>query len=124
MLVAAGSWIHWRQEQNRAANLRNSPTAQVAGVPVTTSQDRATAGTDLGETITASNDSGDFTLLPGRMPSAIEDAMVVRVGMQRAALGALGLTVNEEHAADWIQVDLLIGDDGLPQAVRLPQTSD
>ena len=124
VLVAAGSWIHWRQEQNRAANLRNSPTAQVAGVPVTTSQDWATAGTDLGETITASNDSGDFTLLPGRMPSAIEDAMVVRVGMQRAALGALGLTVNEEHAADWIQVDLLIGDDGLPQAVRLPQTSD
>jgi hypothetical protein len=31
--------------------------------------------------------------------------------------------VNEEHAGDWIQVDLLVGDDGLPQAVRLPQTS-
>jgi hypothetical protein len=43
--------------------------------------------------------------------------------MQRAALQALGLTVNEEQAGDWIQVDLLVGDDGLPQAVRLPQTA-
>jgi hypothetical protein len=66
----------------------------------------------------------DFTLLPGSVPSATEDATVVRVEMQRAALGALGLPVNEERAGDWIQVDLLIGDDGLPQAVRLPQTTN
>jgi len=29
--------------------------------------------------------------------------------------------VNEERASEWIQVDLLVGTDGLPQAVRLPQ---
>jgi hypothetical protein len=80
--------------------------------------------TDIGETIVASNDSGDFTLLPGSVPSSMEGAMVVHVEMQRAALGALGLTVNEEHAADLIQVDLLVGDDGQPQAVRLPQSSN
>jgi len=45
----------------------------------------------------------------------------VRVRMQRGALGALGLPVNEERAGEWIQVDLLVGNDGLPQAVRLPQ---
>jgi len=78
---------------------------------------------ELGEVVVASN-SGDFTLLPGSMPSTLEDATVVHVQMQRAALGALGLTVNEEHAGDLIQVDLLVGDDGLPQAVRLPQSSD
>jgi hypothetical protein len=54
----------------------------------------------------------------------MENATVVHVEMQRAALGAFGLTVNEEHASDLIQVDLLVGDDGLPQAVRLPQTSN
>jgi hypothetical protein len=78
---------------------------------------------ESGELLLASNDSGDFALLPDSMPPAPEDATVVRVQMQRAALGALGLTVNEEHAGDWIQVDLLVGDDGLPQAVRLPQTA-
>jgi predicted anti-sigma-YlaC factor YlaD len=126
VLVAAGSWIHWRQEQNQAANLHNSHPAQVTGAQVATPEQpgTSTAGADLGETIVTSNDSSDFTLLPGSMPSATEDAMVVRVGMQRAALGGLGLTVNEEHAGDWIQVDLLIGDDGLPQAVRLPQTTN
>ena len=122
VLVVAGSWIHWRQEQNRAAKLHNSTAAQVAAS--TAQQPGAPAAdADFEETMAASNDSGDFTLLPGSLPSATEDATVVRVGMQRAALGALGLTVNEEHAGDWIQVDLLIGDDGLPQAVRLPQTT-
>jgi hypothetical protein len=88
-----------------------------------TSASPQSAGAQSGETLVASNDSGDFTLLPDSMPPAPEDATVVHVQMQRAALGALGLTVNEEHAGDWIQVDLLVGDDGLPQAVRLPQAN-
>jgi hypothetical protein len=33
----------------------------------------------------------------------------------------LGLPVNEEHADDWIQVDLLVASDGSPQAVRFPE---
>jgi hypothetical protein len=39
--------------------------------------------------------------------------------MQRGALSALGFSVNEDRAAEWIQVDLLVGNDGLPQGVRL-----
>jgi hypothetical protein len=49
------------------------------------------------------------------------DAAILRVRMQRGTLGALGFPVNEERVGEWIQVDLLVGDDGLPQAVRLPQ---
>jgi len=64
-------------------------------------------------------DSGKFTLLPGSLPSETEEAAIVRVRMQRGALGALGFPVNEERAGEWIQVDLLVGNDGLPQAVRL-----
>jgi hypothetical protein len=86
-------------------------------------QSSAAAELAPSEVLVASNDSGDFTLLPDSMPPALDDATVVRVQMQRAALGALGLTVNEEHAGDWIQVDLLVGEDGLPQAVRLPQAA-
>jgi len=44
--------------------------------------------------------------------------------MQRGALSDLGLTVDEEHASDVIQVDLLVGEDGLPQAVRLSQSAE
>ncbi len=78
------------------------------------------AGPELGEALVASNNPDDFALLPGSMPGLIGDGTVVHVQMQRSALGALGFTVNEEHAGDWIQVDLLVGDDGQPQAVRLP----
>jgi hypothetical protein len=94
-----------------------------AAITGNASQTSAAARSAPSEVLVASNDSGDFTLLPDSMPPALEDATVVRVQMQRAALGELGLTVNEEHAADWIQVDLLVGDDGLPQAVRLPQSA-
>jgi len=63
----------------------------------------------------------DFTFLPGALPADTDDAAIVRVRMQRSTLGALGLPVNEERAGEWIQVDLLVGNDGLPQAVRLLQ---
>jgi hypothetical protein len=63
--------------------------------------------------------SGKFTLLPGSLPFETDETAIVRVRMQRGALGTLGLPVNEERAYEWIQVDLLVGNDGLPQAVRL-----
>jgi len=69
----------------------------------------------------ADNEMNDFTLLPGALPADTDDAAIVRVRMQRSTLGALGLPVNEERAGEWIQVDLLLGNDGLPQAVRLLQ---
>jgi predicted anti-sigma-YlaC factor YlaD len=116
VLLVAFSWVRWRNERNQREVAHSStPAVQSTG---------ALDASELGETVVASNDSGDFTLLPGSMPSAIEDATVVHVQMQRAALGALGFAVNEEHAGDWIQVDLLVGDDGLPQAVRLPQSTN
>jgi hypothetical protein len=73
-------------------------------------------------TLVADNEGGEFTLLPGSLPQEIDDSSIVRVGMQRGALSALGLPVNEERLSDWIQVDLLVGQDGLPKAVRLPQS--
>jgi len=66
-------------------------------------------------------DAGRFTLLPGSLPAEGEEAAILRVRLQRGALGALGLPVNEERAGEWIQVELLVGNDGLPHAVRLPR---
>ncbi len=119
-LAFAVTGANWYRHRGLAvANIQSK--ARITG---NASQSSAAAARSApSEALVASNDSGDFTLLPDSMPPALEDATVVRVQMQRAALGALGLTVNEEHAADWIQVDLLVGDDGLPQAVRLPQSA-
>ena len=69
----------------------------------------------------ADNSAGEFTLLPGSLPQETDGAAIMRVRLQRGALGALGLPVNQELAGEWIQVDLLVGEDGRPQAVRLPQ---
>jgi len=125
-LFCAITWANWRPHSGRTiakspTNGLHTPAVQGNSGPL--SQGGTPVGSELGEIPVASNDSGDFTLLPDSMPPAPEGATVVRVQMQRAALGALGLTVNEEHAGDWIQVDLLVSDDGLPQAVRLPETT-
>jgi predicted anti-sigma-YlaC factor YlaD len=116
VIAIAVSWTNWRRESPLEGG---APVATTHGHPP--SPAHTAAGLEIGDTLVASSATGDFTLLPGSTPSPMEDATVVRVQMQRGALGALGLTVNEEHAADLIQVDLLVGDDGLPQAVRLPQ---
>ncbi len=81
-------------------------------------------GNELGETIIASNSGEHFTVLPGAMPAMSDDATVVRVEMPRSALSTLGLSINEEHAGDLIQVDMLVSGDGQPQAVRLASSSD
>ena len=123
VVVAAVSWTTWRPEKGlkawpggSAQGVGTSPAAALSVKP-------AESGLVIEDTLVASSVSGDFTLLPGSTPSPMEDATVIRVQMQRGALGALGFTVNEERASDVIQVDLLVGDDGLPQAVRLPETS-
>jgi hypothetical protein len=125
-LLFAITWANWRMQKdtNLATNHSSSirvPDIQKTAGQSTTPAEASTSGNN--NVLLASNSSDDFTFLPDSMPPAPEDATVVHVRMQRAALGALGLTVNEEHAGDWINVDLLVGDDGLPQAVRLPQTS-
>lgn len=126
VIVAGVSWTNWSHESVLSAFRRKTPSVQVAVVNANKPRpsEVSTGTLEIGETLVASSTSGDFTLLPGTTPSPMEDATVVRVQMQRDALGALGFTVNEEHAADLIQVDLLVGDDGLPQAVRLPESTE
>jgi hypothetical protein len=125
VVVAAVSWTTWRHERGLSAFGIDTRPPRVAPTNAneSSSSPAQADGLVVGDTLVASSTSGDFTLLPGSTPSPMEDATVVRVQMQRGALGALGFSVNEEHAADLIQVDLLVGDDGLPQAVRLPESA-
>jgi hypothetical protein len=61
----------------------------------------------------------DFVPLPDSLPLLpAEEASVVRVRMRRGSLNAFGLQINEERAADLIQVEFLVAEDGTPRAVR------
>jgi hypothetical protein len=131
LLVGAVSWWNWHvMRTGGAAEASIASTANSDVMPAVTTApgtnagiaDENSANDAAGNTtLVAENDAEDFTLLPGSMAQETGDTAVVRVRMQRGALGALGLPVNETRAGEWIQVDLFVGQDGQPQAVRLPQ---
>jgi hypothetical protein len=122
VLLAVGiSWTRWRaQHFAPAGNSATKSAAQTSNPPVAGETSAATMASESA-TLVADNEEDGFTALPGAISADNEDASIVRVRMQRSSLGAFGLAVNEERASDWIQVDLLVGDDGLPQAVRIPE---
>ena len=116
LVLVATSLLFWR---------RGGRTDVATQKPVTPAAIPSVAtGPELGGTLIAENDGDEFALIPGAIPGLLDDTTVVRVQMERGSLGALGLSVNEEHANDIVQVDLLLGADGQPQAYRLPQSSN
>ena len=137
VLIGAASWMNWRKSwHEETAKQPKAPQNSVAR-PVNNGGEegnnvnrmrepsappqQSAAKNESAETLVADNELSNFTLLPGVLPADADDTEIVHVRMQRGALGALGLPVNEERAGEWIQVDLLVGGDGWPQAVRLPQ---
>lgn len=71
---------------------------------------------------TAEDFDDDFVPVPyGESMSADDAGLVVRVSMTRGALGSLGYPVDEGQAGEVVQADVLVGEDGLPRAVRLVQ---
>jgi len=108
LIVAAVSWQSWRVDHRNPQSAKNIPA-----VPSAVSSESESFS------IVADEDTGAFTPLPGALPFASEEGSIYQVRLQRASLGALGLPVNEDGAADWINVDLLVADDGTPQGVRL-----
>ena len=43
---------------------------------------------------------------------------ILRVELPASAMGMVGLPVNEQHLADSVQADVLVGEEGLPRAIR------
>ena len=115
VLVGAVSWVKWRSNQQHVdARKQNAPALNLTSPDPRTTEDS--------QALMAGNELSDFTLLPGVLPAETDGSAILNVRIQRGTLGALGLPVNEDRAGEWIQVDLLVGNDGLPQAVRLPES--
>jgi hypothetical protein len=131
VLVGAMGWRNWRNggqadpasRSNSSASVANGSAKSANGYRETPAQSAAALQPDSAdsEILLADSELSDFTLLPGALMADTADAAILRVRLQRGSLSSLGLPVNEERAGEWIQVDLLVGNDGLPQAVRLPQ---
>ena len=111
LILGAVTWINWRNSQTNVKDEVAKVQPPPAGLGNPNGEIEAT-------TISADNGE-DFTPLPGSAFSDSDAASIVRVRMQGSTLVALGVPVTEDRVADWIQVDLLVTDDGLPQAVRL-----
>ena len=112
------SWRSWQQSR------RNDVAQQMIATPAPTHEAAGTQDQlpgNVSAEVSSGDDLADFTPLPGAMADSTEQASIMRVRMQRGSLSGLGLPVNEQRAGDWIQVDLLVGNDGLPEAVRLAQ---
>jgi hypothetical protein len=118
LVGAIGSW-NWLQTR-RLDTTKQKMAAQNTLAAGSASRQGQTSET-LSAALSGGDDSGEFTPLPGTTLEEAEESAVFHVRMQRSSLGALGLPVNEQRAGEWIQVDLLVGNDGLPQAVRLAQ---
>ncbi|MFI5059407.1 MAG: hypothetical protein ACHQLQ_14635 [Candidatus Acidiferrales bacterium] len=121
VMAGAVGWRNWQRTRHEEAAKQQlavpSAPMQAASGDVEASGQKQTQGSLY--SAQASGDEGEFTLLPGSVGGDTEDAAIWRVRMQRGALSGLGFPVNEDSAGEWIQVDLLVGDDGLPQGVRL-----
>lgn len=66
----------------------------------------------------------DFMPLPYAPPLTVYDhGQVVRVRLPRTSIRSFGLLVNEDRIGDRIPADVLLGQDGIPRAIRFVNTS-
>jgi len=100
-----------------------------AGSPLQTALSQAAfpaaaPGSSAAETDQNQNEDSEYETayvsLPGASdPATLEGGAIVRVVLSRSALLSLGLPVTDAGAGDRIPADLVLSEDGAPQAIRL-----
>ncbi len=85
------------------------------------SAESQTAPVELAEnTASDSQDATGFVSLPYAADSAtLENGAVVRVVLSRSSLASLGLPVADVGASEQVPADIVLSEDGAPQAIRL-----
>lgn len=82
--------------------------------------------TEVAENIsTDAQDATGFVSLPyATDPGTLEGGTVVRVELTRAALVSMGLPVADAGSLDRIPADIMLSEDGAPQAIRLVSSTN
>ena len=64
----------------------------------------------------------DFIAVEGTDPAELVDSpILVRVKLPRAALVKFGLPMNQERSSEFVNADVVLGNDGLARAIRFVQ---
>jgi hypothetical protein len=109
VLLAAGISIH-----------RFAPGTKVGGAGQGTASNISAPASTNEVAQNAAESASDFIALPyADDPDGAEGGTVVRVELSGAALASLGMPVSLAGSSDSISADLLVSDDGTPQAIRL-----
>lgn len=91
----------------------------------------AQSAVEGGSSAATSDDEEEFTdfyaYYPGADLSSVDSGALVRVRVPSSELGAFGLQVAQGREDEWVNADLLVAEDGSPQAIRFvlpaPQSS-
>jgi hypothetical protein len=105
--------------QHRIASRSNTAAPQSANVTPdssTTSTENAAAASEQDEDEYAT----EFVPVPyADDPAALEGGAIVRVTLPRSALPSFGLPISESDGSESVFADLVVSEDGTPQAIRL-----
>jgi hypothetical protein len=91
------------------------PTTAIGNTTAAVADNRPTSQ-QTGEVAT-----GFFPIGYTTTPNLQEGGQLLRVELPRAAVARFGLPVNMERAGERVKADVLVGADGLPQAIRFVQ---
>ncbi len=104
-------------------SLRHGSTFHGKSTPVTSANGAAALTSPLEVAENRLPDSPDetaFVSLPyAADPATLENGAVVRVVLSRSALASLGLPVADVGATEQVPADIVLSEDGAPQAIRL-----
>src|SRR5208282_1551774 len=104
-----------------AAHNRAASSLSPSGAHLEASGDAA-AEEDPCDADTASPDQEEVTdfvaFYPGADFASLDSGALVRVRVPSSALGAFGLELAQGSEEEWVNADLLVAEDGSPQAIR------
>lgn len=124
LLLGISLWHRFGETPNRNGLGAPATAHQASPATNTTAVNTRNPAIDHGEQ--AANDASDdesetaFVALPfADDPDAVQGGEVVRVVLTRSALASLGVPTLGTGSSDQIPADLLLSDDGTPEAIRL-----
>ena len=125
MLLVLGIAFHERHEisaRRHSPTVATAPSRQQLGANHEGSA--AGDGVFFAEAVDDDPDAGTFIPLPYADDPDADGGEVVRVVLSRSALASLGLPAEALVASDRIPADLVVSQDGTPQAIRLLAQDD
>ncbi len=117
VVLAMGLFLHQRlaPRPNVTVVVRSSQAAPAVTAP--NSGQQPLAGSQAADT---SEYATGFVSLPyADDPSTLDDAAIVRVVLSRPALASLGVPVPDTSDTESVPADLILSEDGTPEAIRL-----